>query len=406
MQDLHYTYDPVGNITRIEDAALATAFHANHRIDAAAEYTYDPLYRLLEAAGREHAAQSAFSFAPADGDYRDFPFVGAARLHDLQALRNYTERYEYDPVGNFRRLRHQAPDGNFVRSYAYDSPSLLEPCVNNNRLSHTSVQDGPVTLTERYRNDAHGNMTQMSHLPHMAWDFQDQLWETRRQVVNHGTPEATCYVYDAAGQRARKITLRHDGSRRCERYYVGGFEIFRAYRAGRMEQQRESLHVMDDTRRLALIETPTVADGRRVASAPPTSRYQFANHLGSASLELDEASGLLTYEEYSPYGNSTFQAGDCAEVSLKRYRYTGKERDEENGFTYHGVRYYARRGSDSGQAVIRPASRTVQICSPLSGGIRSGTPTVAVPSVTRQIPRASDPTTPTPREEALQQSLP
>ena len=28
-------------------------------------------------------------------------------------------------------------------------------------------------------------------------------------------------------------------------------------------------------------------------------------------------------------------------MSLKRYRYTGKERDEENGFTYHGARYYA-----------------------------------------------------------------
>ncbi len=36
------------------------------------------------------------------------------------------------------------------------------------------------------------------------------------------------------------------------------------------------------------------------------------------------------------------QAGrTAAEVSLKRYRYTGKERDEENGFTYHGARYYA-----------------------------------------------------------------
>ena len=28
-------------------------------------------------------------------------------------------------------------------------------------------------------------------------------------------------------------------------------------------------------------------------------------------------------------------------MSLKRYRYTGKERDEENGFNYHGARYYA-----------------------------------------------------------------
>jgi RHS repeat-associated protein len=29
------------------------------------------------------------------------------------------------------------------------------------------------------------------------------------------------------------------------------------------------------------------------------------------------------------------------EVSQKRYRYTGKERDEESGLYYHGARYYA-----------------------------------------------------------------
>ena len=41
-------------------------------------------------------------------------------------------------------------------------------------------------------------------------------------------------------------------------------------------------------------------------------------------------------------GCSTYQAGrSAAELSLKRYRYTGKERDEESGFTYHGARYYA-----------------------------------------------------------------
>ena len=80
---------------------------------------------------------------------------------------------------------------------------------------------------------------------------------------------------------------------------------------------------------------------RRSASPTPAQRYQFANYLGSACLELDENGGLISYEEYSPYGSTTFQAGSAAEVSLKRYRYTGMERDEENGFTYHGTRYYA-----------------------------------------------------------------
>ena len=89
VQDLHYTYDPVGNFTEIADRALRTVFHRNHRVDPACRYAYDPLYRLIEATGRENIGQSAFDFAPPDGDYRDYPFVGAARLDDLQALQQF-----------------------------------------------------------------------------------------------------------------------------------------------------------------------------------------------------------------------------------------------------------------------------------------------------------------------------
>ena len=51
---------------------------------------------------------------------------------------------------------------------------------------------------------------------------------------------------------------------------------------------------------------------------------------------------IISYEEYYPYGSTSYQAGrSAAETSLKRYRYTGMERDEESGFCYHGARYYA-----------------------------------------------------------------
>src|SRR5262249_43719354 len=51
---------------------------------------------------------------------------------------------------------------------------------------------------------------------------------------------------------------------------------------------------------------------------------------------------IISYEEYYPYGSTSYQAGpSAAEVSLKRYRYTGKERDDETGFYYYGARYYA-----------------------------------------------------------------
>ncbi|HEY0068213.1 MAG TPA: toxin TcdB middle/C-terminal domain-containing protein, partial [Flavisolibacter sp.] len=60
LQDLNYTFDPVGNITHVEDRNIPEVFFNNQKITGVSSYTYDPLYRLVEATGREHAAQAAF----------------------------------------------------------------------------------------------------------------------------------------------------------------------------------------------------------------------------------------------------------------------------------------------------------------------------------------------------------
>ena len=142
--DLSYVYDPIGNITRIADAALKAVFSANQQVDSASNYFYDPLFRLIQATGREHISQSAFAFAPPDGNYRDYPFVGATQQSDLQALRNYTELYAYDPVGNFLTIAHQAVNGNWTRTYAYSEESLTEPAKQSNRLSQTALETGAI----------------------------------------------------------------------------------------------------------------------------------------------------------------------------------------------------------------------------------------------------------------------
>jgi RHS repeat-associated protein len=97
---------------------------------------------------------------------------------------------------------------------------------------------------------------------------------------------------------------------------------------------------MDDKRRVALVETQTDGDGNGIAD--PLQRYQLGNHLRSASVELDADGSLISYEEFHPYGTTAFQVSrGGAELNTKRYRYTGKERDEESGLYYHGARYYA-----------------------------------------------------------------
>jgi RHS repeat-associated protein len=342
VQDVRYTYDPIGNIIEIADLSLRTMFHDNHKVDPIARYTYDPLYRLVAATGRENFAQSAFWFVPMDGNYRDYPFVGAGRLTDPQCLRNYVEHYAYDPVGNLERTVHLANDATWTRDYAYRESSLIESGRCSNRLSGTHLKSDRGPQIESYLYDTHGNIVQMPHLPVMRWGFLDRLCASARQVVHCGKPETTFYVYDRGGQRARKITERQNGERKSERLYVAGFEVFREYDANGVARERETLHVMDDQQRVALVETLTADRTCTVLSPEPRLRYQLANHLGSACLELDEDGAVISYEEYAPYGATMFQAGrSAAEVKQKRYRYAGKERDEENGFTYHGARYYA-----------------------------------------------------------------
>jgi RHS repeat-associated protein len=273
---------------------------------------------------------------------------------DGQAMRNYTEAYEYDAVGNFEKLIHQATNGSWTRTYAYDEDSLTEPATltqsakKSNRLSRTTIGDG---VPEPYTYDAHGNMTRMDHLPLMQWDYRDQLQATAQQIINNGVPETTWYVYDASGQRVRKVTesavTAQDTAngkkpkRIKERIYLGGFEIYRDYENDGVTKKLacETLHIMDDKQRIALVETRT--QGNEPGVPARLMRYQFGNHLGSACLELDDQAQIISREEYTPYGSTAFQAGrSAAEVSLKRYRYTGKEQDGESGLYYHGARYY------------------------------------------------------------------
>ena len=187
-------------------------------------------------------------------------------------------------------------------------------------------------------------MTRMPHLPVMAWDELDHLRSTTRQVVTNATPE-TFYNYDSGGARERKVTDRQapagqTGTRAKERIYLGGLELYREYQADgiTVKLARETLHLSDGPNRVALVETRTQGTD---AGLPVVVRYQHGNHLGSAMLELDDAANVITYEEYFPYGSTSYQSVRSQTETPKRYRYTGKERDDENGLDYFGARYYA-----------------------------------------------------------------
>ena len=106
--------------------------------------------------------------------------------------------------------------------------------------------------------------------------------------------------------------------------------------------ERETLHVIDEQHRVCLVETKLRDDGADVGESPSRQRYQLDNHLGSTSLEIDDEGRVISYEEYYPFGGTAYHASHAnVEVALRRYRYSGKERDNETGLYYFGARYYA-----------------------------------------------------------------
>jgi len=316
LQDLAYTYDPTGNIVAIADAAQQTTYFDNGVVSPSALYEYDALYRLRRAEGRELiglATQGAVT-------WDDAPRMQQPNPNDHAAMQRYVEQYTYDAIGNILAMNHSATQNSWNRAYSY--------AADSNRLLATDAQV--------YAYDAHGNMTAMPHLPAIGWNEFDHM-----SSVDLGGGGTAYYVYDAAGQRSRKV-IETQGSLIKERCYLGRFEIYRE-RVGTVTRlERETLHVMDDKQRIAIVDTLTRDAGTDIATPQPVLRYQLGNHVSSALLELDRDFAVLSYEEYYPYGSTSYQAGpNAAEVSLKRYRFTGKERDEETGLYYHGARYYA-----------------------------------------------------------------
>lgn len=339
LQDWNYTYDPARNITHIEDKAIPTAFYDNQKITAVSVYTYDALYRLVSASGRENDRPLGHD---ARDNWNDAPYLGQANAGDPIAMRNYTQSYLYDAVGNILQMRHQAAGNSWTRDYAYDG--------SNNRLLRTEVGS---RIYEYAHHPRHGFISAMPHLEEMGWNFRDELVLTVRQRrTDGGTPETTYYQYDGQGQRIRKITENAAAPgatpvRKDEQIYIDGYELYRKFGGTDAGLERVTLSLTDNGHRFVMIETETrpkeefgIPTGR--TDPVRTVRYQLGNHIGSSALELDDAARVISYEEYHPFGTTAYQAMNAdIRAAAKRYRYTGMERDEESGLEYHGARYYA-----------------------------------------------------------------
>lgn len=332
LQNFYYTYDPVGNITEIHDDAYEPVFFKNQHVEPRSRYTYDSLYRLVKAEGRE----SAQATVPTGGklsttQLKNFP-IESFTTSD-KTLRNYTQTYRYDSVGNIEQMKHAAGIGSWTRDYEYEEDS--------NRLKQT--HQGSNTVNYLY--DTHGSMLNFNNIPdeyRPHWDSNDIIHH-----INLGGGGDAFYDYGADKERSRKRIVKDTDTVIEERLYLGGMERYRRWKVNTVTNNKElveeieTYHVFDGEQRVLIVEDVMLTDNSQNLEVGVLFRYQYGNHLGSVGLEVDEEGAIIFYEEYHPYGTTAFSAKNALIKSAKkRYRYTGMERDEESGLSYHSARYY------------------------------------------------------------------
>jgi YD repeat-containing protein len=342
LQDLTYTYDAAGNIVQISDAAQQTLFFDNSVVSPTTKYKYDALYRLLSAEGREHGSLAQ----PAHGD----PALGdLPHDNDGSAVRTYLETYVYDEVGNILRMKHQggteASPGSVLwhRGYHYATGSNV---LLKTSLPGDDVEDPDTYSATAYDVNDRGALVEMPHLAGITRQFDDQM-----RGVDLGSGDDAVYHYDAAGQRVRKVV--RTGATTKERLYVGAWERFQRSTTT-LQEERDTLHVMDDRRRIVMIETLTVDSGTAVSTPVPRQRFQLGNHLDSAALEVDEDGALITYEEYHPFGTTSWWASNGLDRRVARNATAtrARRRTRRRGSRTTGLGT-TRRGWGGGRGLIR-----------------------------------------------------
>jgi RHS repeat-associated protein len=299
LQDYGYEYDLAGNVLAIHDrtpgSGLPTSPDALDR-----RFTYDPIYRLLSATGRECDAP------PAGAPWNDAP-----RCTDVTRARAYSESYVYDPAGNLLELVHTG------------GRRTLELEAGSNRLARVRVG----TTAYRYESDANGNLRSETPSRRSEWDQSDRLKAYATQTDGAEPSVHVQYLYDSTGMRVKRLVRRQSGQVEVTHYVNDLFER-RRWPGG----ENDRVHVMDDRRRVAVVRVGPAEPGQQA----PAVQVHLGDHLDSSNVVVDGSGGLVDREEYSPYGESTFGG-----FAKKRYRFTGNEREEPSGLYYHGARYYA-----------------------------------------------------------------
>ena len=334
LQDLSWKYDFTGNVTSLTDGCVATGYWRNQATDGVRNYTYDALYQLLSAEGRENAGNTGMQ-------YSALPV-----MPDGSQYVSYARSYAYDDSGNLKTMTHSGA-GSYTRT------------MTTAETSNRSVQrnDGGAQSPDEVAKwfDSNGNLQKLqagaSQTDPLAWDGSNNLQSVTLVSRDPDVTQNDRELYQYSGSRRvrRQTRTLANGSSGlwnvADVRYLPGLELRRCWQETAGEappaEPTEELHVITGQAGRAGIRVLHWEAGKPDAIDNNQVRWSVDDNTGSLMLELDAGGGIISREEYYPFGGTAVWAARSeVEASYKTVRYSGKERDG-TGLYYYGHRYYA-----------------------------------------------------------------
>ncbi|HAU3120422.1 TPA: type IV secretion protein Rhs [Salmonella enterica subsp. arizonae] len=303
LQDLDYGYDNTGNLISITDNTIATRYFQNQQTDGRREFTYDALYQLLEATGRENAGNTTVPYA----------VLPASIPTDSTQTIGYTRSFRYDDSGNLLSLSHQG-------AACFTRTMVVSDASNRSRLQNDTGTLTPDDVDAAF--DPSGNLLSLqvsaTASEQLILDASDHLQTVILLGRNGDIQQSDREIYQySAGMRMRKqtrILTKADSNLWTvdEVRYLPGLELRRHWQETitgdtvTPQDPTEELHVITTQAERASIRLLHWKTGKPDSIDNDQARWQMSDNF--YALELDAQGQTISREEYCPFGGTAVWA--------------------------------------------------------------------------------------------------
>jgi RHS repeat-associated protein len=290
VQNLHYSYDAVGNVLRLQNVVgVPPASTYGGPTDTA--FQYDDLYRLTLSNG-------VHQFAPSKSQRFSLAM-------DYDTIHNILTKAQSDVIVQPSQTTVPQQKTSYAWTYAYGGPQPHAPTHLGERTYAYDANGNQIGFT----NDRNGTRRTI------VWDEENRI----QSIADNGHTET--YKYDDQGDRVIKRGPQG------ETVYVNNYFTIRNREVG--------------TKHVFIGETRLVSKMMKQNSYEKDLYFYHPDHIGSSNYVTDANAGLYEHLEYFPFGEAWIE--ESSNTQRTPYQFTSKELDEETGLLYFGARYFDPR---------------------------------------------------------------